>query len=251
VVYSEYDLVFPIALLRELIGNYIEPKFVEFAPRATESDNDAFRWVDRIIESRSGLEWRKIYSQFTTNLINDGDIKNIPIQFHLDTSDPEVIQEVEEKIFKICELINFHPFVLLPGVKGSWLRRLVGRTHKFFTSKEVIEKVNEVEHAIKLHTIGKQQSEIDKNLAEGVSALIVSTKDIPNVAIQLGSLLFVKVTLPNGEPVISTRSLTIKEMIYLANNPGIISQPKHILEALQKNCLDLTGNGIQDQLLKL
>ena len=98
-------------------------------------------------------------------------------------------------------------------------------------TEEFQEKLGEAEYGLKLHTITKQQSEIDKNQAEAVSKIIDSVKDIQNAAIKIGSILIVKTTVSNI-PNIAVKNLSLKEMIELENKPSLLRSPIDLLENL-------------------
>ncbi len=84
-----------------------------------------------------------------------------------------------------------------------------------------------------MHTITKQQSEIDKNQAEAVSSIIESIKEIPNAAIKVGSILIVKITISNT-PTISVKDLSLSEMLALENKPSLLKKPTELLESLSQ-----------------
>jgi len=188
------------------------------------------------------------------NVINQRDIRNVeeienllqghsnlslyfpnkPIGIYLDTDDIEKIEEAYDAVKKYLSNKEIEIEYGLPPKRGSWFKRLFTKGKDVISSPEFRKRIEEAEHAIKLKTIKKEQSKIDKNQSEAVSNIINATEAIPNIAINIGSLLIVKVTDSNGISNIAVKSLSISEMIAIEKNPDLLQAPSLILDQLKE-----------------
>jgi hypothetical protein len=114
----------------------------------------------------------------------------------------------------------------------SWLKRAWAVTKSALTSKEFNKRLQVVEHGLKVSFAQKQQSEADSNQAEAFAKLVEAVKEIPNAAVQAGSLILVKITDEDGEPKIISRTLTLSEMMNLENDKTLMQSPKKLFQRL-------------------
>nr|WP_316348351.1 DEAD/DEAH box helicase family protein [Desulfuromonas acetoxidans] len=118
--------------------------------------------------------------------------------------------------------------------QGSWVRRgveFLKKVSKTDESKEVFEKGKK---AIELATIEKLQSEVNKNNAEAAAAFLNSVRDIPQIAVRMGSLVIIKVVI-DGVPQAVATVLTTDQLIVVERDPAIMHRPE---ELLKKVCSD-------------
>jgi type I restriction enzyme, R subunit len=108
---------------------------------------------------------------------------------------------------------------------------MFARSKEVLSKDEVTDRLKEAEYALEVKVI-KDQSEADKNYAEAFSNVINSTKDIPNIALKIGSLIIIKTTSETGEASVVSRNLTILELHLLNKRPDLMLKPKEILNAL-------------------
>ncbi|MDI1355360.1 MAG: hypothetical protein PSX36_10600 [bacterium] len=164
----------------------------------------------------------------------------IPIEIYLDTDNPVNIYEVYEAVMKFVEIIDFKKVLEFKAIKGSWWKKIIAGSKKALTSKEVTDRLREIEYSVEVNTIIKPQSEADKNYSEALFNILNSIKDIKNAAVRIGALIVVKVTNAEGEASIQTRTLSIKELHILNKKPELLSKPAEILLALA-NAVDQIG----------
>lgn len=222
----------------------IEKKFDKHYRAIDRSEiNELLRFVSNnplAINIALGLYEKYSYSSFKEfrnhlvhNLHFTLDIANKPVEIYLDSNDQNNIKNAYKTI---TDFINNKNLVVekdLPAEEGSWFKRFFVKTKNIAESEGFKEKKSEVEYGIKLHTITKHQSEVDKNQAEAVSKIIESIKDIPNAAIKIGSLLIVKITV-SETPSISAKNLSLKELMMLENTPSLLKNPVQLLENLNQ-----------------
>ena len=191
----------------------------------------AISLVSELIKKYPPSAFPELIDKISNNIYLNLDILNKPIEIYLDTNNSEQIKKTYQSVLDFLKTKDFKVETELPDEKGSWFKRLFAKTQDLVKTEEFQEKLGEAEYGLKLHTIIKQQSEIDKNQAEAVSKIIDSVKDIQNAAIKIGSILIVKTTVSNV-PNIAVKNLSLKEMIELESKPSLLRSPIDLLENL-------------------
>ncbi len=163
----------------------------------------------------------------------------VPVKIFI--SNYEDDDDIESIILAIRNFIESLGYVFsddFPSIKGSWWKTWYAKSKKVLTSDQVQEGLEKGKRALELAAIEKVQSEVNKNNAEAASKLIDSLSTVNNAAMQIGSLLLVKIT-NNGTTSISTRQLNQREMIALEKYPTLLRQPDKIIKELEKlSCSD-------------
>lgn len=172
--------------------------------------------------------------------INESDFplrRFVPVRVYLS----EYIEdEIPRIIVSIGEFISSLGYLFsddFPSERGSWWKSWLAKSRRALTSEEVKEGLEKGQRALELATIEKAQSEVNKNHAEAASNLINSLSQVDNAAIQIGSLLLVKVT-NGGTTSVHTRQMTQKEMIALEKNQSLMRKPEQIIQELEKLSCD-------------
>ena len=80
---------------------------------------------------------------------------------------------------------------------------------------------------MELATVGRPQSEIDKNLLESAGKIIESIKDHEEACLQIGSMIIIK-----AKRRLVVRNLTHKQMQYIEKNGLILKNPILAIETL-------------------
>ena len=159
--------------------------------------------------------------------------KFIPIKVYLSEYPDSHITEIITAIGEFIDSLGFLFVDEFPSQRGSWWKSWFGKSKEVMTSEEFTDRLKKGERAIELAALDKVQSEVNKNNAEAASNLIGALDNYDNGALQIGSLLLIKVT-NGGTKSIHTRQLTNKEMILLEKNPSLIRQPTLIIEKLEE-----------------
>lgn len=191
----------------------------------------AISLISELIKKYPPSAFPELVDKISNNIYWNLDILHKPIEIYLDTNNSEQIKKTYQSVLDFLKTKDFKVETELPDEKGSWFKRLFAKAQDLVKSEEFQEKLGEAEYGLKLHTITKQQSEIDKNQAEAISKIIDSVKDIQNAAIKIGSILIVKTTVSNV-PNIAVKNLSLKEMIELENKPSLLRSPIDLLENL-------------------
>lgn len=123
----------------------------------------------------------------------------------------------------------------LPDEEGSWWKRLIFRTKAALNQDEVQMRLKKAERAVEAHYLAKPEAEANNLQASGAAALIAALGETENAAIQVGSLLIIKVTDTTGKCIVLARTLTHDELKRLEENQSILRQPERVLELLQRN----------------
>ncbi|MER8622896.1 hypothetical protein [Mesorhizobium sp. M1143] len=200
------------------------------------------RLDDRITELQNKqLETsREIHSWLTVQSmgLDTSDIpltRFIPLKVYLSETENVSVTEVAAALSSLVEAVGFEVSDEFPGIKGSWYQKWFARTKDVATSDAVKERLAKVERALEIKGLALPQAEADEKLASAVEKLSKATEHVPSTAMQVGSILFVKVTKDDA-PAIHVRTLTAVEMIQLENNPDLLSSPRDILQKLASLC---------------
>jgi hypothetical protein len=155
----------------------------------------------------------------------------LPIRVYLSDGDDRKTRSVSNAVRHTLKAFGFEVSDDFPEETGSWWKKWIARSKQVVTHEELIDRLKKIERAIEVQTMDKPQSEINKNEAEAVAALVKSVESVPNAAFQLGTLLFVKTTTLTG-PCIQAKSLTQREILRLEKNSDWLRSPQSVLAKL-------------------
>jgi len=165
---------------------------------------------------------------------NDYPIRRfIPIKIYLSEYPGEYITEVITSINKFVESIGFSFVDEFPSKRGSWIKSWFGKSKEIMTHDDFKSRFEKAERALELAALDKVQSEVNKNNAEAASNLLKSLDSSDDAALQVGSMLLVKLT-NNGKSAVVLRQLTNNEMILLEKNQSLLSNPSIIIQKLEE-----------------
>ena len=116
--------------------------------------------------------------------------------------------------------------------QGSWYKRFWIKTKEVATKDEVVSRVTKMEKVLENQLLGQGIANKSKKDAESTSMLLNALENIENAAIQLESILLVKVTGPDGKPIVSVKALSTDEIIAIEKNKRLLKQPDRILDEL-------------------
>lgn len=156
----------------------------------------------------------------------------IPVRVYLSDENERDVRKVSDAIDKLLASFGFEFSDDFPAEKGSWWKKWFAKSKEVATQPEVTDRLEKIERAIELKGLHKPQAEVDKAQAEAIAALTAAVKDIPNVAIQAGSILLVKTTDSNRDPCLQVRTLSTKELIFLENNQHLLCKPATVMQSL-------------------
>ena len=155
-----------------------------------------------------------------------------PVRVYAADDDPEGAHAILDAL---GELLNASGTDLLEGLPpqiSSWWQRLTGKTRDKTTKNELKSRLAKVERALEIATLDKPQAEVDLKLAEAAAKLIKAVETQSAAAVQVGSLLIVKVPSPDGESQLAVKTLTQREMMMIERTPELMKTPDELLAAL-------------------
>jgi hypothetical protein len=163
-------------------------------------------------------------------------IRYIPVRVYLKDAiaDAQIPERIVRFILSVTETIGLEKAEEFPEEGGSWWKRLILKTKEALTHKEVTDRLGKAERAAELAYLDKPQADANKSQAEAASSLITALKETNNACVQVGSLLIVKATSPDGNSCVMARTLTPHELKWLEENQTLLRDPQLILEHLQK-----------------
>lgn len=156
----------------------------------------------------------------------------VPVRVYLSEADGKRTKSVSNAIRHLLDAYGFAVSDEFPEESGSWWKKWFAKTTELATQPEVIERLKKIERAVELQGLHKPQSEINKNEAEAVAALLKAVENVPNAAIQAGAILLVKTNNPQTGPCIQVRTLTQRELAHLERNQKLLASPHDILVKL-------------------
>jgi len=163
----------------------------------------------------------------------------IPVRVYLSDESEASVRKVSSAIDRLLSAFGFEFSDDFPAENGSWWKKWFAKSKEVATQPEVADRLEKIERALELKGLHQPQAEIDKAQAEAIAALTVAIKDIPNVAIQAGSILLVKTTDANQGPCLQVRTLSTKELIYLENNQHLLCKPATVMQSLSQGAKSL------------
>jgi hypothetical protein len=156
----------------------------------------------------------------------------LPLRVYLSHTPRNAIEDVTRALGNLLSAFGFEISDEFPAVTGSWYKRMFAKTKDVLTQPEVTQRLEKLERAVDLRGLGQPQAEIDAKQSIAVSQLLVAVKDVPNCALQVGSIILIKETLPDQKSSIHVRTLTQSQLIFLENNQNLLRSPSDLLKQL-------------------
>jgi hypothetical protein len=147
-----------------------------------------------------------------------------PVRIYLSTDHDH--QAVEGALEELLEIYGLEIVRRFPPVHGSWFRQFLARAKDGAPTVE--ESVTKVARGIELQALHRPQAEVDARQADAVAKLMTALEKEENAAIQIGSILLVKV----GNNYV-VRTLTQIQLAHLERNPELFQDPATVLHQLQ------------------
>ncbi len=229
----------PFKGINLLLSSYKRRRFNYFTnPHDDEYLNKLKSFVDRIVIKQNSIAtndevlFRDSLDVFYEELSSNSIISRIPVYIYLDTNDSTASKNIYTLLQQIFSSFNIYPIVDIAAEKGSWIKKLLLRPKKNLTSEELIERLKKFEHGVEITFIEKTQSEINKNNADALSALLLACKDVPKVCLLIGSILIIKDEELDSKSFLLCRTLTTNEAILIKEKPSLLKDPSTLLRLL-------------------
>ena len=103
----------------------------------------------------------------------------VPIRVYLSEADSKRTHSVSNAVRHLLDVYGFSISDDFPEESGSWWKKWFAKTRDVATQPEVIERLKKIERAVELQGLYKPQSEINRNEAEAVAALIKAVENVP------------------------------------------------------------------------
>lgn len=159
----------------------------------------------------------------------------VPVRAYIDQTPEGAINALSAAIGDVLAAYGFTVADEFPEIRGSWFKKWFAKSKDVLSQPEVIELLEKIERAVELKAIDKPQADVDDKQAGAIAKLIKCLENVPNAAVQAGSVLVVKLTTSNG-PIIQARTLSQEEMIELENNQLLLQHPAEVLSKLNAAC---------------
>jgi hypothetical protein len=136
---------------------------------------------------------------------------------------------VEKSLLRLLEALGMEVVYEFPVQNGSWFREFLVRMKDSTARPTRDELLIMTQRAIEQQVLGKPQAQIDLVQSQAVAGLLVALEKTPKAAIQVGSLLIVKV-----QDSTVVRNLTQIELAYWQRHPDLFRDPEGALRELQR-----------------
>src|SRR5439155_22633610 len=155
----------------------------------------------------------------------------VPARVYLADPLPDrmMIQEITGALESLLKTEQLQKADELPEESGSFWQTLWFKTTGFFSRTDVQHRLQKAERAIEVAYLDKPQAEANEHQAKAASELIHALEKTSSACVQVGSLLVVKATGPDGKCGIVARTLTHTELRRIEENTEILRRPDEIL----------------------
>jgi hypothetical protein len=155
----------------------------------------------------------------------------IEVKVYLSTDDELKAAEVILHVDELVDELGYDGPLDPATYRGSFIRKSWAKVKQSLTSEEVRELLVKAQRATELRYLDGQQADVDNKIADTLGRLLASLSDVPSACIQVGSILIIKHSGPQG-PVLMVRSLSQLEIRALEQFPEIQRDPQKALESL-------------------
>lgn len=229
---------FPDFIIKLITG---ENLIIETKGQDNEQNRTKRAYLDewcRAINQHGGFgkwSWAVSFDPNDLGLILQNSAISYSGHVYADTEDLAKAEKLFETTKELFETFGFEISEEGKIKQGSWFKeKVVYKIRNVFRSKEAVELFEKTKRAIELQQIEKHQSEVNRNNFEAVAAFLNSVKEIPNVAVIMGSLIVAKATV-NGVPQLAIQSLTTEQVILIEKNPELKNNPLELLQLINGN----------------
>lgn len=161
----------------------------------------------------------------------------LPLRIYVSKSDDASEARIRAALEKFARLFGFSVEDDLPEIRGSWFKKWFVKSQEALSQPEVAERLAKVERALEMKALDSPQAEIDYKKSMAVSELIKSLENTPAAAVQIGTILLVKVPTEEG-PVIQIKTLSANELVQIESNQNLLASPAEVLQKLSDLCDD-------------
>ena len=156
----------------------------------------------------------------------------LPLRVYLSEDTPEIVESVKKAISGVLDVQGLEIADDFPAETGSWWKKWMVRSKDFLTQDEVAERLNKIERAVEMKVLHEPQADVDKKTAEAVGSLAKCFENVPNVAVQAGSILFLKYVGADGTACVQVRTLTQEQLVQIEKNPKLLNTPVQAISKL-------------------
>nr|WP_294512068.1 hypothetical protein [uncultured Rhodopila sp.] len=170
----------------------------------------------------------------------------LPLRVYLSEASGTAVESVSQAIKGLLDAFGLEFADEFPAIYGSWFKKWFAKTSEAMTQPEVAVRLKKLERAVEMRGLGQLQAEIDERQAAAAAQLIGALKDTPVAAVQVGSILIIKLPSANG-PMTQVRTLTQAELMQLENNQALLTSPESLLQRLSDACRSASGSGYTNE----
>lgn len=217
-----------VTISQRLIMNFYTAKRLLGALQMTiQRHEGAFGAIELDVRRRANLATREIEPPMVAPQVNE-----VPVRIWLSEGQPQLVSRVTQSVEQLWRTLGFDFIEAAPPKRGSFLGQWIARGWNTLSRKEVQDRLKKLERALELKGVDKPQADVDETLAKAVQTLMASLDKVANAAVQLGSVLLVKITNEQGVASVVVTNLSQRELALIRNNPEVLGTPEKILPTL-------------------
>jgi hypothetical protein len=201
--------------------------------------------ASRLAERYETLE-RAVFSRMTLEALGVDTAgqhapRYLPIRIFVGSDDRDRFNAISDAVEGIAEDLGFDGKHLSTLEIGSWWSRWLAKSRDVLSQPEMVERLQKLERAAEVQMLLRPQADVDEKIVNAVAKLNESFKGVPSAAVQIGTVLFLKITDPvRGERVVA-RTLTQRELIALEQSDRILLSDALALEKILDDARDGTN----------
>ncbi|MFC0429963.1 hypothetical protein [Kutzneria buriramensis] len=151
---------------------------------------------------------------------------DVDVSVYLDVE--EAADPVESVLVTVLRKYGFQVHSWGEPIRSSWFRRMRVSINKARQHELTRRLAGDLSRAVELRAVDQAQAQVDAAQGDVVAKLLTALASTSAAAIQIGSVLLIKV---DGVPMV--RNLTQLELAHLQRNPDLVRDPAACLSALQ------------------
>lgn len=225
--------------------------------------HDVIKLIIRYLSNKKSIDEKTVAylddnyvpARMTASLLREFPEKHshfiVPLRIYISEDDQEKFEAIRKAAEKIAAIEDIHFGFSSSRIKGSIYQSIVGFFNIFKSETKLEERIDKVEESLELNYLQKPQAEIDQKMASAVSELIGALSSVDEGAINLGTLVVLKLKKSESSSIVSF-NLTKEQYAAINSQPELLKNPSQLLRLLKTETLDqyqgmsLLAQGVDD-----
>lgn len=213
---------------------------IKYLSRKNSIDKETLTYLDKnYVPARMAASLIREFPEKHTHFI-------VPLRIYISGDDQEKFDAIQKATEKVAEIEDIHFGFSSKRLKGSIYQSVIGFFNIFKSKAKLEERIEKVEKSLDLNYLQKPQAEIDHKLASAVSELISALSCVNEGAINLGTLVVLKLKGSENSSIVSF-NLTNAQYEAINAQPELLKNPSQLLSLLKKDKLYAKSDSLLPQ----